>query len=169
MCKSFVTSWLGVCRSAATSRYSFKYFFAPRLQNFFFNVSHINPFPSELIRSSLRLSCPSRSTFRGHPRHCKVMSAVRRLYELIREHVWKIRMLFPLNILSEVVISHVCCTNVGSTWRQEICPQLAIVASCLLQVLQKSWLQPQSCRDHGLNGCDSLAHRKVAEACALPE
>ena len=41
--------------------------------------------------------------------------AVCRLHELLEEHVWKIRMLFILNILSRVVISHICFTNVGST------------------------------------------------------
>ena len=51
--------------------------------------------------------------------------AVCRLHELMREHVWKIRMLFILNILSQVVISHICFTNVDSTWRQDICTQLA--------------------------------------------
>ena len=34
-------------------------------------------------------------------------------------------MLFILDILSQVVISHICFTNVDSTWRQDICTQLA--------------------------------------------
>ena len=37
--------------------------------------------------------------------------AVCRLHELMRKHVWKIRMLFILSILSQSVISHICFTK----------------------------------------------------------
>ena len=53
--------------------------------------------------------------------------AVCRQHELLREQVWKIRMLLILTLLSEMVISHFYSTNVNNlTWRQqEICTQLA--------------------------------------------
>ena len=54
--------------------------------------------------------------------------AVCRLHELILKHVlvWEVRMLFILNLFSEVVISFFCSTNINAlTWRQQICTQLA--------------------------------------------
>ena len=51
---------------------------------------------------------------------------VRRLQELIWEHGCKIRRLSILKYISELVISRVRSINVdSSTWRQEICTQLA--------------------------------------------
>ena len=58
------------------------------------------------------IPCPGRVQFqKGTHDIVELCLTVCRLYEWIEEHVWKIRMLFILHILSQVVISHICFTN----------------------------------------------------------
>ena len=72
------------------------------------------------------IPCPGRVQIRGATYNIAMLcQAVCRLHELIREHVWKVRMLSILALVSEVVISHVDSTDVDIlTWRQEFCIQL---------------------------------------------
>ena len=56
-----------------------------------------------LIIEKTQMAC--RVQIQGHSRHYQVESGRMRSHELILEHVWKIRMLPILIVLSEVVIT----------------------------------------------------------------
>lgn len=70
----------------------------------------------------LSIPCPGKAQIQGPPQHCEACHAVCRLGELIREQVWKIRMLSILKFFSEVVTRCFVPQMVNDlTWRQETC------------------------------------------------